>query len=191
MMKCFLDMDGVLVDFMKGAHEFHRLPYSMKAYPYEFGVWDNCPPSTSELSTQEFWDSLDEEFWANLDWMPDGNAILQYTESFFGVKNICLLTSPTRCPRSVSGKLLWIQKNLPRYKRQFLIGPPKHFCAHNNAVLIDDSDRNINSFVEHGGTGVLVPRPWNSEYMDRKESLLSTYLKLIDVLDKHDRIEAI
>ena len=47
-------------------------------------------------------------------------------------------------------------------QRQFLIGPSKHLCANPETLLIDDSDKNVDSFRKCGGQAVLVPRPWNS-----------------------------
>ncbi len=163
-MICFLDLDGVLVDFIKGAHEFHKMPYSMKDYPYKLGNWDNCPPYNSEIVTGEFWNAFDEDFWADLDWMEDGRMMLNAVEKTFDQKDICILSVPTLCPRSASGKIKWIQKHLPQYSRQFLIGPPKSFCAHSRAVLIDDRDKNVEYFTMYGGYSILVPRPWNSLY---------------------------
>ena len=179
-MKCFLDIDGVLVDFLGGACEFHKIPYSYNEYPFAYGEWDVLPPPTLSLSTREFWDVLDADFWANLDWMPDGKDMLALAESVFGEENICLLTCPTLSSACVAGKIDWIQKNLPKYSRRYLIGPPKHFCAHDNSVLIDDRDRNVEEFVDAGGYGILLPRPWNSLYHLRK----SSWRVLEDELDK-------
>jgi len=185
-MICFLDLDGVLVDFLVGAHKFHGLPYDINNYPYEFGRWENCPPSNSNLSNSKFWDSLDEEFWANLDWTEEGEEILSFVEEVFGEKNICILSTPTLSSNCVVGKLKWIQKNLPKYSRQFLIGPPKHFCAHDKAVLIDDRDKNIEDFQFYGGYGILIPRPWNSEYKSMYDSFDILYSKLSELSNLED-----
>ena len=161
-MKCLLDLDGVLTDFMSAAHQFHGLPYSYEDYPYPLGEWDCLPPATANMTPQEFWGRLGADFWANLPWMPDGKAILCLLETYFGPENICLLSSPTGLAESVSGKVRWIQQNMPEYRRRFLIGPTKHFCAHRGVVLIDDADHNVTSFGEYGGLAVLVPRKWNT-----------------------------
>ena len=159
-MICFLDLDGVLVDFMKGVHEFYDLPYSFEDYSYEFGKWDTCPPSACNMAPQEFWDGLNEDFWANLPWMKDGRGILEIVEEAFGKENICLLTVPTG-PCCAQGKIRWIRKFLPEYGQQFLIGSTKKHCVSDNAVLIDDSDEHVEEFIRCGGYGILVPRPWN------------------------------
>jgi hypothetical protein len=55
----------------------------------------------------------------------------------------------------------WIGKNLPDYKRQFLIGPGKNFCAGKDHILVDDADHNLKAFSEAGGLVVPIPRKWN------------------------------
>lgn len=178
MLRCFLDIDGVLVDFMSAAHRFHGIPYSYKDYPYEYGDWDCIPPPTSEMTTQEFWDALNEEFWATIEWMPDGKEILHLVEMIFGVPNVCLLTSPTLLPRCASGKMRWIQREVPEYHRQFLIGPAKGFCANKDTILIDDADHNILSYRKNGGEAILVPRKWNRAWREADTSLTSLKVQL-------------
>ena len=80
-----------------------------------------------------------------------------------------LLTSPGNA-ESVVGKIQWIEKHLPEYKRRYLIGPEKHFCSHRNSILIDDSDENVMKFREEGGDAILVPRMWNCNYGNRHHS---------------------
>jgi len=180
-MICFLDLDGVLINFLAEVHKFFALPYDVDNYPYEFGRWDILPPKNMSMSKSVFWDSLDEDFYANLTWTKDGKQILSFIEEVFGKDNICLLTSTTNTPGCSAGKVKWIQKNLSHYKRQFLIGPPKQFCAHDKAVLIDDKDRNISDFQFHGGYGILVPRAWNSEYKSMYNSFDVLYSKLSEL----------
>lgn len=164
-MICFLDLDDVLVDFVKEAHLYWDIPYPddfISNYPYELGNWNVFPEQCIDISANKFWNGFTEEFWTNLGWTCGGKQLLETAEKIFGQKNICILTTPTVSPLSVSGKLMWIQKNMPKYSRQFLIGPPKYMCAHKNAVLVDDVDHNIDNFKTHSGNGLLVPRPWNS-----------------------------
>lgn len=164
MIKFMVDLDGVLADFMSHAHKFHNLDYSYEDYPYPMAEWDCLPPESGRLTTEQFWDALDEDFWASTPWMPDGQEILDVIESYAGPKEICLLTAPTRSPGCAAGKMAWIRRELPKYRRQFLIGNSKQFCASKDTVLIDDADRNIDAFKAAGGLTVLVPRKWNSNY---------------------------
>lgn len=158
-MKCLLDLDGVLADFVTAACKAHgrdnvycsaesRGNYSMEVL--------------MGISGNEFWEPFDENFWADIPLMPDAAEILKATEATFGRENICLLTTPSLNPGCAAGKVRWIEKHLPEYRRRFLIGPRKEFCAHSRSVLIDDYDYNVQNFRTHGGHAVLVPRPWNS-----------------------------
>lgn len=160
-MKIFLDLDGVLVDFVGGICAWHERPN-----PYQQGISaEYAIEDIWGMPRTHFWEPCsDPQFWANLEWTEDGQDILHEVLEFADTSDICLLTSPTLDPEAAKGKMLWIQHHLAMFTRQFLIGPPKHFCAHPGAILIDDSDTNIATFVEHGGHGITVPRPWNNHY---------------------------
>jgi hypothetical protein len=149
-MQCLLDLDGVLVDFTGAVEK----KYSVKIIEWNFD--DHLPVSKSE-----FWAGCDELFWAGLDWTVDGKEILAAIEEAFGAENVCLLTSPCLTRGCLEGKKAWIEKHLPAYGRRYLMGPAKEFCAGQSRVLIDDRFENVRSFVDQGGKGVLVPRPWN------------------------------
>lgn len=158
-----LDMDGVLVDFMKGAHKYHGIPYDYeKNYPYRLNDWDfdkNLP-----ISAKEFWLSLDSWFWDGLAWTAEGRYILMQLEAAFGADNIYLCTTPTCNPASAEGKLVWIAKNLPSYINRYVLTPNKSLLANPETLLVDDSDKNINEFVAKGGKAITIPRKWNSKY---------------------------
>lgn len=64
----------------------------------------------------------------------------------------------------MAGKLRWIEEWMPDYSRRYLFGAAKQFCAGPGSVLLDDHSKNTERFVEHGGTAILVPGPWNSNY---------------------------
>ena len=77
-------------------------------------------------------------------------------------ENVCIATSPTKCPESLAGKLDWIHRVMPPWMhRQYAITPRKHLFARPDALLIDDLEANLERFQAGGGHGILVPRPWN------------------------------
>ncbi len=178
-MKCMLDLDGVLVDFIADAHRYYGLSYSYEDYPYELGNYHNCPPPNSEMTTREFWDGLAEEFWENIPWMHDGHEILTMVERAFGRENICLLTSPIPNYSNIVGKLKWVARELPEYAQRYLVGPAKSFCASPNTVLVDDADFNIEAFAKAGGRTVLVSRPWNSRHATDTMPLFRIQLHIV------------
>lgn len=115
------------------------------------------------MTEVEFWESITREMWSTLPASPEFDRLFGLCRSLVGDENICILTSPTKDPDSLAGKLEWIHEQFPSWMhRQFLIGPTKHFCAHPEALLIDDNDEKVNKFRKHGGRALLVPRPWNS-----------------------------
>ncbi len=165
-----LDLDGVLVDFTGAACLAHNRPN-----PYEIeGATDYHMERIWGITQEEFWRPLRGfDFWANLPWISDGREILRIVEERFGRENIILLSKPYSSPESASGKVEWILNNLPQYADQYLLGSAKDFCSHPGAILIDDYDYNIEMWAARGGTGILVPRPWNA----MREQKAVAYLK--------------
>jgi len=160
-MNILCDMDGVLVDFVGPACESHG-----KTKPYQnssaAGSWDIV--GLLGMTPEEFWGPLGYVFWASLPWMSDGRRILEVI--FDATQHVYLLTSPTDDPGSLSGKYAWVKRELPDLRRRMLVGAPKHLCAMPDAVLVDDSDANIDRFSDAGGRTILVPRPWNSRHAE-------------------------
>jgi len=170
-MKILLDLDGVLVDFVGAACEVHGVsdPFSEPLASGAKGNWEL--DKLMGLSGNEFWSRFDHDFWAGVSFTPDGQDIRIAVEEAVGAENVCLLTSPTLSPEAASGKMEWIQNNLPDYSRRFLIGSAKQFCASRDSLLIDDADRNVKVFSDAGGNVILVPRPWNANWEDRHRAV--------------------
>lgn len=153
---CYLDLDGVLVDFVGGALKLHG-----KEIPPKEVQW-NFPRQLGFADTlaKEFWDLLGYDFWANLGWTHEGRETLKAVEGAF-YDRVCIMTSPCNTPGAVEGKVAWIKREIPDYSRRFVVGPAKHLFAGPGKVLVDDNDDNVEQFRLYGGRAVLVPRPWN------------------------------
>lgn len=178
-MKVFLDLDGVLASFNQGALDWYG-----ESDPYE----DPANHGNYDVITQivpKFWDGITEEFWEKLPLTPEAHDIVALVTSSFGIDNVCALTSPAHTPYCMEGKMKWILKHFPQFRRRYFFGPPKHFAAHEDALLIDDSDENVRSFQRHGGNAVLVPRPWNAAYKHRNEVLQVVAPQIAYFADKH------
>jgi hypothetical protein len=154
---CYLDMDEVLVDFVRGALAFHG-----KTFPYRELTWD-FPAQIGFVGDlrASFWEPLGFEFWANLGWTREGKAILAHVEETFGHDNVILMSSPCLTPGCAEGKIAWIRRELPAYSRRFSLTPAKHLVAGPTKVLVDDREQHCDAFEDEGGSVVLVPRPWN------------------------------
>lgn len=164
----YLDMDGVLCDFMSACLKLHGDPEVNHAGTF----WGVC--HSLNITEEQFWTPINaagSSFWADLNWTNDGKDILKEVEELFGMENVCLLSSPSHCPSSVYGKLEWIRRHVPAYSKRYLLGPDKGFVASSGRLLIDDGDHNIQKWVGGKGIAVRVPRPWNSEHEFSDSSL--------------------
>lgn len=171
-MKLALDLDGILVDFCNGCFEAYDQPKipldEWPAVDNPEGLVQTFVQQVLKVDSDDLFTVIDHQgFWANLDWMPDGQEILAYVEKKFGKENILLATSPPTwhpksCPSALAGKFRWIEKHMPDYIDRVLFGSPKHWLANDRTVLVDDFDFNIKKFEKAGGYGALMPRPWNS-----------------------------
>lgn len=151
-MKWFLDLDGVIVDFIAGIIKF----WNLKCTHNDIKTWESLY-DFFDGTEEEFWAPLPEIFWENLGFTPEAEAILDLIAPF----KPTILTAPPWT--GASGKQRWIRKHLPEYfdHGRYLIGPDKDIVAGPGRVLIDDGEHNIDAWVEAGGLGILVPRPWN------------------------------
>lgn len=169
----FLDMDGVLVNWVEGAHAIHRKPWSpgdesLEKWPYKHGAegWDFYKEPRFNVSYENLFKGMHRYFWANLKWMPDGRSVLSLCEKYFPDR-VFLLTAPHIQEGVIDGRMDWIRDNAPEYSRKVLVGYCKEAIATvggKRSILIDDWDRNINAWHAAGGRALMCPRPWNSDY---------------------------
>jgi 5'(3')-deoxyribonucleotidase len=132
-------MDGVLVDFEKGYQEL-------------------TGTSTKQFvkGDASFWQPIEKEgalFWANLDWMPDGQELWRYIKKY--KPNI--LSSPSQDPSSKVGKEAWLKMNLQNsYKKAYFYNRSnKQLFSDKNRILIDDLPQTIDEWNAKGGIGIL------------------------------------
>ncbi len=121
---------------------------------------DPEPPWT----TDDFWADIGRRIWKSVPKTYFCDELIETCANLVGKGNVCILTTPVDDPDCVAGKLEWIQKFLPTWiHRQYALCPRKEFCAHPNALLIDDKESNIRAFAggHRGGHGIICPRPWN------------------------------
>jgi 5'(3')-deoxyribonucleotidase len=164
----YLDMDGVLVDFVGGLHLALGLYYDPVTYPYKRGDYEMFPYAVEATKGRHTMDSLIQAcrtvpFWANLSWDRRGRAIMRIVERY--TDQAYLASYPMDHHDAWVGKLHWVDEHLPGYKsRLILMTAHKQLLARPGAILIDDRDDNISQFIEAGGQGYLVPQPWNSKH---------------------------
>lgn len=151
---CYLDLDGVLVDFTTGALKAHN-----KELKYEDITWDFDKQLNIEPTV--FWEAFGYDFWANLTKTKECDSIIALVEKYFG-DNVVLLSSPCKTKGCRDGKEEWVKNNLPfGYVNCLFTGKDKHKLAAPNKFLVDDYESNITKFEENNGKSFLVGRPWN------------------------------
>lgn len=184
----FLDVDGVLADFRKGIHNAFDKPYNYSTLSPKWKFWDDWPDVTSKMVNAV----CTIPFWANLEWMHDGHSILTTIEYRCTSAQIYLLTTPMSNVESPTGRWSWIKNHMPvYYKCTIITQAPKHLLARPDTLLIDDKDENIDGFIEAGGRGLLVPRPWNRAHLqaDRTVEVVREFLENINHPDTKTRAE--
>ncbi len=151
---CFLDLDGVLVDFVNGVFRFHNFYIPWPEIGWEFD-------KKSGLSPDAFWGALGTKFWSTLGSTQECSAIINAAEKKFGKDNVFLCSSPCGTPGCTTGKAAWVDDHLPGYARRLILTNRKEVFSGPGRVLIDDRDENVEGWEKLGGVSVLVPRPWN------------------------------
>lgn len=160
--RIFLDMDGVITDFVSTALQLHNAESAAENWPP--GEW--YVHKVLGLSRQQFWDRVDEageDRWANLEPYPWMSDLLSLLAEFAPVT---ILSSPSLNPGSAAGKMRWLDKHLGggRPFRDFIFTSQKHLLASPHRVLVDDSDKNVKAFGDHFGQAIVFPQQWNSNH---------------------------
>lgn len=132
--KIYLDMDGVLCDMVKRIEQLAGVP-------------------KHSLSKKEFWKTVykDPEFFLNLEWMPGGKELWDYTKKY-----IPEVLTGLPGEKGAEHKRLWVARNMnpdlivhvvPRVRKAEWAAP--------NHILIDDLPENIDRWIAAGGIGIL------------------------------------
>jgi 5'(3')-deoxyribonucleotidase len=159
-------------------------PMENNHFPWEVGydVVGACNllhPVKNDWTVPEYWEAITRDVWATAPASPECDWLLQTCVELVGEDEVFIVTSPTKDPDCLAGKLEWIHRQLPSYMhRQYAITPRKYIAADSETLLIDDSYANIKAFSEHGGQTLLVPKPWNPLHGCRTASALKTFFEI-------------
>jgi 5'(3')-deoxyribonucleotidase len=161
--KLFLDMDGVLADFVDGACKAHDRP-SPYIDQLAYGKFEM--EKLWAINANEFWSKIDADpdFWINLKKTPEADILVERSIEWFGRESIAILSAPSMDPKCVPGKRRWMQKHYPRLAKNMIFTSAKEFLASNKNVLVDDKSSNVQHFIEAGGIGIQMPRLWNAQW---------------------------
>lgn len=193
-----VDMDEVLCDFVGGAcqlfgttkEELHKIQVP--------GIWDIVAPLSlcrgclhpKMITTHRFWGSITEQgedFWVNLEPLPWANTLVTFIgdliySGLLAHENWHVITAPSKCPTSYSGKVKWLKNFFGKEFDRFCITPHKEIFAKSSAILIDDREENIVKFEKSGGIGVLFPSRGNRLYEFHDNPIPYVITKLSQIL---------
>ena len=167
-LRIFLDMDGVVVFWEKGAAK--TLDLNLEDKDIREKIKNGKRMESFVGGDSVMWPKIDKEgaeWWEKLEKLPwaDGLINLIKKES----KEWCFLTAPSNNSNCAAGKIKWLQNHFGEDFRKFLIGSNKYMCASPDALLIDDSEKKCKKFEEYGGYSFLWPSPLN--LIDEDENL--------------------
>lgn len=110
MNRVFVDMDGVLVDFVRYMNDHDMTADEAKTHPNAY-----------------------------YDMLPIKRAIESVRELVAMGKDVWIATkAPTAVPGAYADKVRWILKYLPEMKRKIIITPDKSLIGDESDILIDD-----------------------------------------------------
>jgi len=165
--KIFIDMDGVLVDFVGGAADLFNRDHKELLQNWPAGEYDIC--KVLDIPTDEFWAEINRHgkgWWEALSPTKECFELIEMVEKIDPEWTVA--TSPSQDPNNplaeamaAAGKIAWMQKHLNKGFRRYMIGPAKYLLAGPDRVLIDDSKKKCMKFWSSGGLFALFPRPWN------------------------------
>lgn len=162
----FLDMDGVIVNFVKGVARLLNINYADFMANWIDGVYQiESHPFLQQMdrktSIYALLNQQPADFWENLEMTYEASELLKFITSNF--QKVYILSTPFTSAASHAGKYKWIVKNNTGIvKKNYIFTKHKHLLANPNAVLIDDKDKNYEAFLYAGGEAILYPQRWNS-----------------------------
>lgn len=185
--RVFIDMDGVLVDFIGGVEKLWGIEIKSHLKSSEYDITPTMNKILGrELTLEEFWKPIQGnlDFWVNLDPLP------WYKDVIASVQNRLdpdwyILSSPHDCVDSYKGKLIWIRNNLGADfdLSKVILTSRKELLANHRSILIDDCPANCNSFMNYPNQGLafLFPAPNNGLAEFSKDPVIDLDIKLMNL----------
>lgn len=172
--RILIDLDGVLADFVNGICKLHDKanPYALMSNHGNYGL-----EHLIGMTDEEMWKPVDQYFWEDLEVMKRGYSLLCDLNHCQDV-GICTSPGRTGAPAAVAGKRAWIKKHLgEHFLDRTIFVKDKEWVAGPGAILIDDTNHQVDNFIYRGGSAVLFPQPWN-RYHNMPEGDIDGWLRL-------------
>ena len=160
----FLDMDGVITNWYRGFDLLFKDEISglerdeLKEFYRKNQFVEDCPSRP-----REYWESWKDrsnenngQWWRDLKPLPWAKELYQSLYDCPFVEEVAFLTSPgkdyTLCWER---KREWLKEHIGT--DNVVITPYKYHCAKPSAILIDDTQKHVDQFKEHGGQAFRWP----------------------------------
>jgi len=151
----FVDLDGVLADFISAAITAAELPITADQVQH----WNFFQ---EYLDEEEFSKRIDNTmyFWDDLPVYPWAHELVEYLKT---KGDIVYCTSPGNHDEAATGKLNWLRRHgfLSKHSKNYVLTHYKWLLAGRDRILVDDSDDQSYRFVNMGGHSVVFPQKWN------------------------------
>lgn len=152
-----LDMDGVVVHHFIALGRAAGIEVSRDNWP----LGKDGIKAITGLDKATF-DSMvingGADLWASMPAFPWFSSFFKALEN---IAPVYYLSSPEYGAGCVAGKVTWIEKQHGPSFNRFILTTHKTLLARPTAVLIDDTQKNVDQFIAAGGQGILFQQPWN------------------------------
>ena len=179
----YLDMDGVLVDFVGGVLAHHNIDPSEQAH---IKSWDFF--QQFEIDEKNFWEhtAANTGFWRNLEPYPYAQGVIDYCRMYAEEVKLC---TSGGCPAAASGKNDWAKMYFRMESKDVIHIVDKWRLAYMpGTILIDDSEINL-AYWHNACTAanrglyawsILFPQPWNTSrhFVDTRLAYLQRNLRV-------------
>lgn len=160
-MKILLDMDGVLVNFVKGVCALHNMQCPTDVVSYD--IWKHRAFQNNGITYEDTVEAIRnvgaKVFWEMLTPYDETTELMSV---LYGTGlGIQIITTPMRQVPSYYGKKAWLRKYHPELSHKVIFTDNKYWYANDATILIDDKDDNVIAFRKSGGHAILYPQSWN------------------------------
>lgn len=164
MKKVFIDMDGVIVDFVgtviNSVYPDRKEYFKAACCNDPFSISTHYPGGKNAFDS--YIESLGADWWENLKplpWFLDLVGGLSVDGAKHGFQ-VAYLSSPHTYTKAAEGKIRWL-KRFGINPVDLVLTQNKWLCASPSALLIDDYTQNIAQFKRHGGHVYF----WQSQFL--------------------------
>jgi len=151
-MKVYLDMDGVIADFVTASIKAHGVGHVVNAEACQH--WDYFAKWKGGMTKKQFWSKcMSHEFWVNIPAYPWTRDLYRLIKSVDHTVKIA--TSPSKDPGCLTGKMEWLDNHLNLTTSDVIFIHEKWRLADPYSLLIDDDKKKVKQFKEAGGKAIL------------------------------------